>query len=522
MTFDASGSAMVRAALWSTVLLLGLFGPATAGAQSAFTLDSILVVPPQTPDDATLASMGLALQTSLETMLAAEYLIVPFDAVPDYQDYSAGVYLESCPDGEYVGCAWVMGSRGNAEWVVGMEMVAGMFGDPEVLLTIVDVEASRAVVSFSSSVEEGNHGAIAAGLSLVLDSVIRGSLADEDVRGEVEDPREVWERRRAQAREAAQDLAFAEQGLQILVRPEVSEFDEPRLTVGDLSEYEHRDDDAPWVRMSMRKGEYVRYKNSGKSLESWQQLTAGRKGQLTLYLEGGVGSGSYRLAYDARWVLGWVPENEALEAIETSAIQQMEGGPSTRFGLEAAWGFHPLFEAGVGIASRTQRFKYFYQREIEGEELPQLIADSGDEGTFRYTPEIRVRASFIPFPTFMVRPTGSLALAYWKGSTIDRVVLVEGPVEVLPAPQYLMLHVAPGIEASPNNVIALYARFNAEILLGGKRTWEEHAGDPVLQEPADTNPLKMGGGYAVTFGLAIRLGPFFGSKAPARVPTGDW
>jgi hypothetical protein len=500
-----------------------MFGPATAGAQSAFTLDSILVVPPQTPDDATLAEMGDALHTSLQTMLTTEYLIVRFDTVPDYQDYSASVYLESCPDGEYVGCAWVMGSRGNAEWVVGMEMLSGVFGDPEVLLTIVDVEESRAVVSFSSAVQEDNHGAIAAGLSLVLDSVIRGSLADQDVRGDVEDPRTAWERRRAEAQQAAQDLAFTEQGLQILVRPEVGEFDEPKLTVGDLEEYELRDDDAPWVRASMRKGEYVRYKNSGKSLEAWQRLTAGRKGQLTVYLDGGVGSGSYRLAYDARWVLGWVPENQALEAIETSALQQMEAGSSTRFGLEAAWGFHPLFEAGIGIASRTQRFKYFYQREIEGEELPQLIADSGDEGTFRYTPEFRVRASFIPFPAFSVRPTGSVALAYWKGSPIDRVVLVEGPVEVLPAPQFFMLHVAPGVEASPNNVIALYARLNAEIRLAGKREWEEHSGEPVLLEPGELNPLKMGGGFAVTFGVAIRLGPFFETKQKAaREPAGDW
>jgi len=499
-------------ALWSTVVLLGLLGPATARAQSAFTLDSILVVPPQTPDDATLAEMGEALHTSLETMLAAEYLIIPFDTVPDYQDYSARVYLESCPDGEYVGCAWVLGSRANAEWVVGMEMMAGMYGDAEVLFTIVDVEASLSVVSFSSKVEEDNHGAIAAGLSLVLDSVIKGSLADRDVRGEVEDPREAWDRRRAEAREAAQDLAFAEQGLQILVRPEVPEFEEPKLTARDLSDYELRDDDAPWVRMSMGKGEYVRYKNSGKSLQAWQRLSAGRRGQLTVYLEGGVGSGSYRLAYDARWVLGWVPEDEALEAIETSALQQMEAGPSTRFGVEAAWGFHRMFEAGIGIASRTQRFNYFYQREIEGEELPQLIADSGDEGTFRYTPEFRVRANFIPFPTFTVRPTGSVALSYWKGSAIDRVVLVEGPVDVLPAPKFVMLHVAPGVEASPNNVVALYARFDAGLLLVGKREWEEHSGESVLQEPAVVNPLKMGGEYAVTFGLAIRMGPFFEPK----------
>ncbi len=502
---QSSGARMLRWFLLCSVVFAALVSaPRAAWAQGAFQIDSVLVMPAERVDDPGLRPAASALQASLERMLAAEYFVIPFAKVPNYQDYTAAVYLDACPDGNYLGCAYVLGARAKVDWAVGMQLERTRMGD-EVLLTIIDVKESRPVISFSSRVTPDNHGAVAAGLSLVLDSVIRGAASDGDVRGDFADPRAEWERRREEARRAAEELGFADQGLQILVRPDDGDYEDPRLRPDDLKDWELRDDEAPWVSLNMSKGEYVRYKNSGLSLSEWRAVASGRLHKVMLRAEGAFGAGSYKHVYDGRWML----DDQTLEPIDVRSHRQIEKGGSTAFRLEVAYGVHQMVEVGVGIAARTARFSYFYQREIENAEVPQLIAEGE---TFRYTPEIRAFAGFIPFPAFFLRPTAHAALAYWSGSPISRVVKVEGPPADSPAPSFVFFHLMPGVEFSPNRWVSVFARFNGELMLIGGRRWSAESGEALLADPYTPADLGLGGGWGVSVGVTAHLGPLVKPK----------
>jgi len=502
---------MLRAVLaWCVMVTGALLAPGRALAQS-FQLNAILVAMPDDGGDPGLKAAGASLHSDLEQMLSSQYLLVPFAKVPDYQDYSASVYLSSCPRGDYIGCTFVLGQRAKADWVVAIQLSKDV-GSDQALFSIVDVKEARPVVSFSSKVTDGNHGAVAAGLSLVLDSVIRGSAEQNDIRGQVEDPKAAWERRQEEAKKAAQDLAFSDQALQILVRPDVGKYDQPKLRASDLADYSEREDASPWQKLGMSKSEYVQYKNSGKSLDAFRQIASGRKGRILVTLAGSFGAGSFRHVYDGRWIL----DDQTLEPLEVASGRQMEKGPSTAWRVEAAYGLMPWLEVGLGVAARTAKFDYFYQREIKGDEVPQLIAQ--DE-TYRYTPEFSVFGGYIPFPTWPVRPTGHVALSYWQGSSISRVVLVQGPPEDSPPPRLVMLHLEPGVEASPNAYVSVFTRFDAEILLAGSRNWASHQGDTALTDPSTPDKLGVGGGWEITLGVTAHLGPFFGSQVKKPQPA---
>jgi hypothetical protein len=191
---------------------------------------------------------------------------------------------------------------------------------------------------------------------------------------------------------------------------------------------------------------------------------------------------------------------------------KLQAAASTAFAAELAWGIHPWIDVGAGIAARSVQVGYFVQREIQDEVPPQLI---GQGDTFRYTTEFRLRSTFAPMATYPVRPTASVALAYWQGTKLDKVLqLSDFPVEVFGVPHWLLLHVGPGVEFSPSPFVSLYARVNVELKVAGKRTWRSSTGDTsVMMEPPDTEKIGGGGGWNLALGATLRVGPLVKPKS---------
>lgn len=498
-------------ALWLGICV-ALFATPVAHAQMTFSLDTVLIAIPHVADmaPAGLQAEATALHANLEMMLATEYLVLPFSTVPDYEDYAASVYLDACPEGQYVGCTFVLGSRAKASWVVAIELTPDAFSrPPDATFTIIDVNQSKQVISFSSKVQPGGHGAVAAGLSLVLDSVIRGAHDEADVRGEVVDARAAWEERRSDAQAAAEELAYAEQDLQILVRSDVGEFDQPKLTAGDLEGWDQRDDAAPWVSLGMSRSQYVRYKNRGWSIEQWRQSASGRQGRFLISLEGAFGNGIYREDYDARWAL----DSTTLETKQSVSVLQMNSSGTSAFGVEVGYGFHRWFDLSVGVATRNAKIGYYVQREIEGEQPAQLI---GEGETSKWTTEFRVRTTFAPMATYVVRPTVSAGVVYWRGVSLAKVLdLSDFPVTVFETPSFVFVEVSPGVEFSATPFLSIYGRFNYDIKVVGARTFTEETGEPgILVDPPDVTTQKGGSGWSIAFGLTARVGPFKKKSAP--------
>ena len=106
-----------------------MFGPAPQAEDSAPAVSSgdfaydgtatIFVSPfqPRNPEAAGLAGMMSAF---LESQLSAnsELKVIPAYDAPPVHDMSAEVYLESCPPGQAVGCAFVVGEVADADYAV--------------------------------------------------------------------------------------------------------------------------------------------------------------------------------------------------------------------------------------------------------------------------------------------------------------------------------------------------------------------------------------------------------------------
>ena len=179
------------------VLLWG----ATAWAQSAEDLaeedpsmvsfDRVLVSPIQAREE---AQRGLALELTraLEDRLASQNELVDVAEVPDFDDYgyTANIYMQACPEGQYAGCAMVVGKRAETEWVVGAsieKMVPSKSGDPalySMTAHVVDVMGSQELVRFAVSFQLAEKDAILDGVVKVFSEVLRGAYDAKDLREE--------------------------------------------------------------------------------------------------------------------------------------------------------------------------------------------------------------------------------------------------------------------------------------------------------------------------------------------------
>ncbi len=73
---------------------------------------------------------------------------IPVEEVPAFGEHSAQVYLESCPPGDQVGCAWVVAKRVGAAYGLTGEVEARADGTTQVSVTVIDVPGAREILGF--------------------------------------------------------------------------------------------------------------------------------------------------------------------------------------------------------------------------------------------------------------------------------------------------------------------------------------------------------------------------------------
>ena len=485
--------------------LVALIAASRASAQSPapFTLDPVMV-PWIYADTPALKDIARDLRVDLENTIGGNYLVVPLSTVPDYDDYPASVYLDSCREDGQIECGYVIGARGQASWVVVGQLDASSPGrPPQVLFSIVDVAEAREVTSFTSSVTPDNHQAIADGLSLVLDQVLAGAVQLSDDRSA---GRAMWElreqaREERQERQAEADAIDRSGTLDDLTRTLMEREDE-RITMRDLEQYQGRDDGTPWARVGLGRREYVRYRNSGKSIEDWRALSRGRLGQIRARGILGFGSGPYHHTYDGRYVLS----AQDLQTVAVESFQQLSGGGGSLFGLELGLGVTPWLDVNVGIATRSVRYTAVVYQEVQDEPgtVPRPIDIA--RSTVEYTGGVTVS----PLPTFPVRPTGTAQIAVWNGSDVQYVLGLPPSLRAFPRPSSVFLRLAPGAEITLGDRVVLFSRVNINARLLGNTLEEERSGGDVLIQKAEepTRPGPLGADWV--FGIDIPIGPLFG------------
>lgn len=447
-----------------------------------------------------------------------EYFVsVALEDIPPFEHYDAVIYLRSCPKTELVGCAYVIGARGGAEWVI-TGQVQRHRDEGELILDdddddsmkeaplsveihIIDIKESRVALAFDAALTPETEEIFADTVVDIVNKLVEGEGKLNDLRESMDDPQMDAERKKLESAILASSLGDLEREMGGLVQRETGTFNVPKLTEADLEEYDERDDVPPWELVGLDKKEYLRFKNSGKNILEWRSLKKGRQGRILFGGSVQFGAAMYEQWFDGRWAL----DNSDLTPIEVDEWQSVKVGSTVGMDFALGYGFLPELDVCLDLGFRAAGYNYLFHKEVEGSPQEPKDPSRVPISTFRFGGSV----TYSPLPTWTIRPTMTGAFSVWMGQPVNHVVdiAMAGPIEPLPAPTLFFVHASPGGEITVNDNLVFFARFRMSFLVGGNRVEAlELLGDGFLSTTSE--PVgKWAPGFEGEAGLQFRIGP---------------
>jgi hypothetical protein len=213
---------------------------------------------------------------------------------------------------------------------------------------------------------------------------------------------------------------------------------------------------------------------------------------------------TYKQKIDGRYAL----DDQTLERVELDEHQEIFTTGTAHLELELDFGVQRYFEVGFVFIRRSAEYDYTTMGEVEGQ-----IAEPISHNSRSWSHQIGGRVSFIPLPSYIIRPTATLGAGYWVGTAIEDVVSLPSYLEPLQTPTMVYLDVGVGGEFQPLKRMMIFARYNWYVPLAGRIIQEQAAGPATLSQRADVTGPGFGGGVG-TLGLAVPLGPIGGVREP--------
>lgn len=493
----------------------GDLGLDMGGFSGSFDLNSVLVASFEA-DQPFLEPEAERVRGLVTDALGEAYVAVAMAEVADFEDYTAEVYLRSCPDGQYIGCVFVVGERARTDWTVGGR-VGAVEGGYQVDLSFIDVAAAKLVLEFDVVLDGSNDAEFQEGVLKIMDALVAGEVQDLDVRG---DPaaRRAAEREQDERQARARDFAAGS------VYEDPGDFDrgdvgldayagegggDDRLTFQDLEEMEGAGGLTPWERVGLTKGQYKIYRNSGKKLRDFKARLQGRKGEILVKAGMVVGAGSLAQRHETWFALdnrADVNNIQAGDILDQALVQAQERGLGFGGQLELAVGLVPWMELGLFGNAWSAPYRYRFQREVEGIE--------GDRAGFEEASPLSVqgglRLGFVPMPAYPVRPTFHVGASYWQGSKVTRLQEVPGYLQTnqLRANNLVFVHAQPGFEAAAGKVVLFWAKFDLDVPVVGRSAQAFNLAQEGFAGTLSARPEQPGApaiGFGGSFGVAFRI-----------------
>ncbi len=490
-----------------TSLLLALSNPALAKDST-----DVLVSEFQARDEGSGAFAALLRSYLSEALKEYEALnILEVEDVPDFGEHSALIYLQSCPPGDYVGCALVVGQRAEADYSITGTVTETSRGN-RVAVSVIDVAESRESLSFSLDVEVGDDQVFIDGVVELLLAVIEGEAGLSDDVRDMDDPaakralkQQMNEDLAAQLNELKDELGDATTVDSLQAR----EIERSRYTIDDLTEDLESEGTKPWERLGMTTSEYLRYKNSGMSLSAWKQAALGRKNQVMLRGGGGFVRGMIDSEYYARYAL----ESTALSTVATYSWQSAVVGSGGFAGGWVGFGLTPILEVDVGAGIHSGSFTVEIHQDVVARsdstdvssEYEVTVEDTREGDVYSgggFWMGGRVLAGFLPVNR--ARPVLGGGVTYTLLSQMP--VLPPSDVPTYDASTLLQVQVIGGIEASANDLLDFYAVVPVGILVGGRVSQADATGEYGVFNSVQQLPAEALISTSVEVGVAIRLG----------------
>ena len=466
-------------------------------------------VSPFQPRNAAAAGLAGMMSSFLEMELSRhpDLSVIPFSSVPPVHDMSAQLYLESCPPGKSVGCAYVVGSSAGAEYAVTGTVLAEA-ASTRVEVAIIDIGASQEAMSFVAQLEVGEDERFASGVAAVLVAVVRGEA------GQVADIRDMSVESGPDYTAAATQLEAlsAEMGM---VRTQATRtgrmIDAPKMTVDDISQRMQQEGVKPWERVNLTPNQYMRWKNSGLPLDTFKERNAGRQKQVMLRPGLGFGRGPVNGRYNG----GYVIDSGTKNIEEIYAWQSQESGSGLIADLGLGYGITPQLELGAQIGFASGRFWVLL------EQIPKNAAKQAPASEVQY-PNGNVfmgpyvLASFLPQRAFRPIVAGSVLL--WRGDGVaDKEVFPYEQIPTFTKPELWIAQMRVGGELRMSKKVDFYAHVPVTAMVAGVDTMQRHTGKGCRDDNGDrcmdttSQPPgvdAVGAGFMI--GLQVRLfGPRF-------------
>lgn len=493
-------------------LLASLGGIDARADDGVFRLDPVFVSVFRAYDER-LAPRARAIEAGLVDALEARHLVVPLDQVEPFEDYSAEIYLDSCPRDRGPGCAYVIGDRAGADWAVSGLLVARDADAVVIETSVLDVRGARAVVRFQVRIaDDADRVDYASAVADLIDRLAAEGTDPAELR---DDPHGTS--RRTEAERAAAEREMLSASLDSL-EGELGELDiqerggaiePPKLTDADLKRYREQEGATPWERYDLTAGQWQRMRNAGQDLVEWRGRLRGREGRVMVRLGLSGGSGPWEVQYDGRWVV----DAAEGEVVEVDAHQQIVSGRGGAADLEIALGLTPHVDVALVASSRLGTFQYLLHPETLGNARQPNEPERAPVGSAM----IGARGTVAFMPTSMVRPTAAAGLGLWLGPGLDQVVDTSTVPEVDPlsAARAVLVSLGPGVEAQASPAVQLFARLDLVVPVGGARLVEGGYGGGDLVYPGEPSG-SWGLGVVAGAGIQASFGPLWGKPDPGR------
>ncbi len=468
-------------------LLLCCASPALA--QDSFDLDTVLIATFGVDKQADRPE-GDRLSELFEQILLEQWMGFRMAEVPPFRDYDAATYVDACPEGQYVGCALVVGTRVQSEWVLGGQLRQLEPGVWQVTLHFIDVEEAQLELQFDVMFDGTNDLEVAAGVVPIFADVVAGRYQGTDIRGSEEEEEEEEE-------EPDEDEVLGSTG-DAVDRGSRTRGKRKRVTKADLEEYEASEGETPWNRAGLSKASWRRWRNSGTSLSAWRSKVRGRQGEILLgatILT--LGHGPWAQVYE-----GWYGlDDPTLETVETYVSIEQERGLERSWDFSVGAGILPWLDLTAFGGPRIAPYYLRVQRVVENQDT--IL----DDRQFKQVSSFLVggRVGFAPFPALKIRPTLHVGAYYWQGTPQDRVVQQPEALEVLPASWMFLLQGGPGFEAELGKYVYLWGRMYVDIPVLGRVAQESISTGPLLVDRPSVDSRDDGLGIAGSVGLTVRL-----------------
>lgn len=494
-------------------LLLGLASPAALADEPTRVFVSELQA-----SDPDAAGLAILLSGYVREVLAEypELQVIGPDEAPGLGEQSAQVYLDSCPRGEAVGCAFVVGSVAEAAYAVAGRVQPAGEGH-RVDVVFIDIEGSREALSFTMDFSVGDDTRFAQGVADLMLGVARGEEGLEvDIRDMgAESVKTVAIDKDAVARQLEE--LKAELGGEVVGTRTDREVERREYTMDDLVGDMDSDAAKPWERLGMSPAEYLRFKNSGLSVSAWRTLAAGRRFQLLLHPVVGVARGPWGTQYYARSGV----DADTLQILETWAWQARTTDTAPTVGGWVGFGLTPTLEVDLGGGGAFGTFSSQIVREVL--ETPVSTNETLDSLNANTWVGARVLAGLMP--TRKVRPVvGAGALYAWgPGVTTQYGDSLPGHLPTFSnrgeTPTQLMVFGLGGGELSVNSKVNVYAHVPVQLVLGGRTALTYSDGGNALVDRQDPPALAPLSGQ-LDVGVTVRL---FGQvpEPGGRLPEED-